>query len=135
MLLNSLEKRKSKQKHINNNLNDYIENNKLCSDDIYRDYEEFLRLLYGNGGKVTNILWFDYCKINEQDKSLGSGGFIDKENKDYMWAETQMWNDKLDNKSLNELLDYIDTIIKKYPNNNLVPSFYYKIEKENKLKK
>ena len=133
--MNSLKKRKIKQEHINNKLNDFIENNKLCSDEIYRDYKEFLKILYSNGGKVTDILWFDYCKISEQNKSLGSGGFIDKENKDYMWAETQMWDDKLDIKSLNELLDYIDMKIKKYPNNNLVPSFYYIVEEENKLTK
>ena len=125
--------KKSKQVHINNYLETYIKNNKLCSDDIYRNYKEFLKVLYDNGGKVTDILWFDYCKINEQGKSLGSGGFIDKENEDYMWTETQMWDDKLDNKSLNELLDYIDMIIKKYPKNNLVPSFYYKFDNENKL--
>ena len=83
----------------NNNITDrkkqhslekYIHKNKVCSDDIYRNYKAFLEILYNNGYKVTDILWFDYCKIDEQDKSLGQGGFIDKENKDYMWAETQI---------------------------------------------
>lgn len=72
-------------------INEYIEQNKLCSEYIFSDYKEFLELLLANDGAVEMIVWYDYCKIEEQSESLGAGGYIDKKNNDYMWAETQIY--------------------------------------------
>jgi len=37
------------------------------------------------------IVWFDYCKIENQSESLGAGGHIDKRDNAYMWSETQIY--------------------------------------------
>ena len=110
--------------HMRNIIKEYIEQNKLCNEFIFNDYKEFLEILFGNGGAVSMIVWFDYCKINEQSESLGAGGYIDKKNVDYMWAETQIYEDEFENKSLYEVLEYIEAIRKKYSNYKLYPAFY-----------
>ena len=68
---------------------------------------EFVELLFDNGGVVEMIVWFDYCKIEKQSELLGAGGYIDKKNSDYMWAETQIYETGLETKSLKEILEYI----------------------------
>lgn len=109
---------------MRNVIKEYIEQNKLCNEYIFNDYNEFLEILFGNGGSVNMIVWFDYCKICEQSESLGAGGYIDKRNVDHMWAETQIYESGFENKSLNEVLEYIDTIREKYSNYKLYPAFY-----------
>ena len=46
---------------------------KVCSDLIFRDWNEFLDLLFDCGGTVNEILWFEYTLIEEHKDSLGSG--------------------------------------------------------------
>lgn len=65
-------------------LSEYIQQNQLCTEGIFRNWEEFLKLLYESGGRVEAILWFDYCKIEEQTSSLGCGGYRDVQNEGYM---------------------------------------------------
>ena len=107
-------------------LNKYIEKNKLCSELLFSDWKEFLDLLYLQGGYVESILWFEYVKISEQSKSIGSGGYIDKINPDYMYAETHIFEQGFDDKSLSEIDEYIHSILLEYPNNKLIPSFFIK---------
>lgn len=76
-------------------------------------------------GKVITINnWFDYCKIANQSESLGAGGYIDKRDNDYMWAETQIYEIGLDNKTLSEILQYIEDIKNTYQDYKLYPAFY-----------
>lgn len=89
---------------------------------IFRDWKEFLQILYQNNGRVEMIIWYEYCKINEQQ--IGMGGYIDAENQDFMLAETQLFETDLQEKTLNEMLEYISKIRKEYSNYNLYPEFY-----------
>ena len=108
---------------MNDELSRYIAENKVCSELIFRDPKKFLDVLFANGGKVEGIVWFDYCKISEQGKSLGSGGYIDKQNSGYMWAETQIFEYPLTDKSLEEVLEYMDGVRREYNVYDLYPSF------------
>ncbi len=89
---------------------------------IFRDWNEFLQILYQNNGRVKMIIWYEYCRINEQQ--IGMGGYIDTENQGFMLAETQLFEANLQEKNLNEILEYISKIRKEYSNYNLFPEFY-----------
>jgi hypothetical protein len=102
----------------------YIEDNKLCSEYLFADWEEFLELLYEEGGYAESVLWFEHIKISDQKQSLGSGGYKDKSNPDYMYAETHIFKNEMENLSLHEINNYIESIIASYPNNKLIPSFF-----------
>ena len=105
-------------------LEKYIEQNKVCSDLIFRDWNEFLDLLFDNGGTVNEILWFEYVLKEKQQDSLGSGGYIDKANPEYMWAETMIYDKALGTKSLAEIKEHIASTIKLYKPHILVPCFF-----------
>ncbi|MCR5369892.1 MAG: hypothetical protein K6E83_04220 [Clostridium sp.] len=102
----------------------YIDGHKLCAEYIFRDWEEFLDLLYAEGGKLSFICWWDHCLRTEQFRSPGRGGYIDKENPEYMFAETALGKDGLENVPLAEIRDYVRMVIGNYPECELVPSFY-----------
>ena len=108
---------------ITNKVLKYIEENKLCSDYLFDDWSEFLKLLYEQGGCVESILWFEHVLIAEHEKSLGGGGYIDKNNVEYMYAETYICNNDLKNKTLDEVNEYIKSVVYAYPNHKLIPSF------------
>jgi hypothetical protein len=97
---------------------------------VFQDWESFLDLLYAEGGRVYAILWWDHCKIADHIKSIGSGGFIDPRNPEYMFAETPLYEQALETKSLDEIKAYIREIKKSdirfrgYISFDLVPSFY-----------
>ena len=95
-------------------LEEYIENKKVCSEYLFQDWREFLEVLYSQGGHIESILWFEHIKISEQKKSLGTGGYIDNFNQDYMYAETNFFEHGFDNKSLCEINDHIKLFIAKY---------------------
>lgn len=109
---------------MRNVINEYVEQNKLCNEYIFEDYNEFLEILFSNNGVVSMIVWFDYCKIEKQSESLGAGGYIDKRDNAYMWAETQIYESGFENKSLLEIREYIEEIIGKYQAYRLYPAFY-----------
>ncbi len=109
---------------MKNIINDYIEQNRLCAEYIFEDYKEFLEVLFSNGGRVSTIVWFDYCRIENQSESLGSGGYVDIRNATFMWAETQIYESGFENKALIEILEYIEEILQKYPEHRLYPAFY-----------
>ncbi|MBO4697191.1 MAG: hypothetical protein J5643_07940 [Lachnospiraceae bacterium] len=102
----------------------YIEEHAFCSELIFRDWEEFLNILYANGRNVSAVLWWDYCRIEKQADSLGSGGYKDPKNPGYMYAETQFYEDGFETMTLPEILEYIQSMRAKYPDADLVPSFY-----------
>ena len=109
---------------MNATIEKYIHEHKVCGADIFPNPEEFLQILFENGGHVQMIVWYDYCKIAEQHKSLGSGGYRDLQNVEYMWAETPFYENELSGKSLGEILDYISEIRNQYTDCNLYPEFY-----------
>lgn len=107
-------------------LKDYIEVNRLCSELLFADWNEFLELLYDNGSYVEGVVWFEYVKVSEQKYSMGTGGYRDKNNPEYMYAETLIYNTDFNNNSLFEIKEYIESILEKYPRNLLLPSFCIK---------
>ncbi|MBQ9082740.1 MAG: hypothetical protein IJY28_04485 [Clostridia bacterium] len=109
---------------MNTRLKDYIDQHRVCSDLIFRDWETFLEILFECGGCVDEILWFEYVLIAEQKNSLGGGGYRDPRNPDYMWAETMMDDRDLRAKSLSETKDLIQRTIETYRPHTLVPCFF-----------
>lgn len=109
---------------ITDKVKQYIEENKLCSENLFHDWESFLKLLFDQGGCVEAVLWFEYVLISEQKNSLGGGGYIDKVNPKYMFAETHIFENGMENRSFAEIKEYIKSTVENYPDNKLVPSFY-----------
>ena len=109
---------------MNIQLEQYIQKHKVSSANflVFRDWEEFLNILFLNNGHVEMIIWYEYCRINEQQ--IGMGGYIDEEQRGYMWAETDIYEVDLQKKSMNEILEYISEIRKKYADYDLYPEFY-----------
>ena len=105
-------------------LHEYIEKHKLCSELLFDDWKEFLEVLYSEGGRVESILWFEHVKISHQKASLGSGGYKDEKNPEYMYAETQIFKNHMESLSLSQIIQYINLILNSYPNNRLIPSFF-----------
>ena len=108
---------------MNSRLTEYMDQNKVCSELLFRDWDEFLELLYSSGGFVKEILWFEYVLIDKQMESLGGGGYQDKINPEHMWAETMIYDKQLEHKSLVEIKGYINQTIRSYKPHNLVPCF------------
>lgn len=109
---------------MNSQLEQYIQNHKVSTVDIliFRDWEEFSNILFFNNGRVEMIVWYEYCRINEQ--KIGMGGYKDFENLGYMWAETYLFEVDMQEKSLNEILAYISKMKEEYLCYNLYPEFY-----------
>ena len=102
----------------------YIEENKVSSDLLFRNWEEFIELLFACGGFVNEILWFEYVLIDKQKDSLGGGGYMDKDNPAYMWAETMLFDKNLKHCSLKEIRAHIEKTVDTHKPRQLVPSFF-----------
>lgn len=98
---------------ISQKIKKYIAEHSFCSDFLFKDWESFLMLLYAEGGHVESILWWDHCKKAEQHLSVGGGGYNDPEDPEYMYAEMQLFEDGLETKTLNEIMDYIISVKKR----------------------
>ena len=116
---------------INQRLQKYIEDYSFCSEYIFKDWESFLDIVYSEGERISSILWWDYCTESQHIESVGGGGYRDPENNDYIYAETQLFEDGLETKTLDEIKEYINQKRKtgiqygdQYRSHNLVPSFY-----------
>lgn len=109
---------------ISEKVKQYIENHNNYPEMLFEDWQEFLELLYANHGVVSEILFYEYCKISEQQDSLGGDGYKDVNNSEYMYAETMIYERNLQDCSYEEILKYIDTIKKQHPNHDLFPSFF-----------
>lgn len=110
---------------------DYITKHAIGSECLFKDWTSFLKLLYAENGRVSAILWWDYCKRTQQQDSVGMGGYTDPENPEYMYAETQAYEDGLETKTLDEIMEYIRLVKadgirygSKYKSHELVPSFF-----------
>ena len=113
------------------NVKEYISKHTFCSEYLFKDWESFLDLLYAEGGRISSILWWDHCLKSQQLESVGSGGYSDPDNDEFMYAETQLFQNGLETKTLNEIKEYINRQRKeglhygnKYKSHDLVPSFY-----------
>ena len=109
---------------MNKKTEQYIEQNKVCSDLIFRDWSDFLELLFCCGGAVKEILWFEYVLIANHAESLGGGGYQDSKNPEYMWSETMICDKGLEQKSLSEIKEHIESTINSHKPHNLVPCFF-----------
>ncbi len=116
---------------IRQSVQNYIREHSFCSECLFKNWESFLDLLYAEGGRISAILWWDYCDTSQHLVSVGSGGYRDPENEGYVYAETQFYKDGLEGKTLDEIKEYIDRernagfqYDDKYRSHHLVPSFY-----------
>ena len=112
-------------------LQEYIEEHSFCPEYLFKDWESFLDVLFAEGGRVSSILWWDHCKKSQQHRSVGSGGYGDPDDPEYMYAETKLWKDDLDSWPLDAIKEYIATERAaglqyggKYVSHDLIPSFY-----------
>lgn len=108
----------------------YIDDHAVGSELLFRDWESFLDLLYAEGGRISSILWWDYCTKKQLHDSVGSGGYKDPENEEYLYAETQLAKEGLETYTLDDIKEYINKERKtgfrygdKYKSHDLVPSF------------
>ena len=115
---------------ITQNLQNYIDDYAFCSEYLFKDWESFLDLIYTEGGCISSILWWDHCRKSQLRESIGSGGFKDPENDEFIYAETQLSKEDLETYTLDEIKDYINQERKivfrygsKYSSHDLVPSF------------
>jgi len=109
----------------------YINDHAFCSEYLFKNWEFFLDLLYVEGGRVSSILWWDHCTKKQLCESIGSGGYKDPENEEFIYAETQLYKEGLETYTLEEIKEYIDHERKagfqygsKYRSHDLVPSFH-----------
>ena len=110
---------------------EYIEKHSFCSEYLFKDWEAFLVILYAEGGRVSSILWWDHCRKSQRHRSVGSGGYADPDDSEYIYAETGLWKDGLDSWTLDAVREYIARergaglqYGGKYVSHDLVPSFY-----------
>ena len=116
---------------ISSSVQQYIDEHAFCSEYLFKDWEMFLDILYGEGGRVSSILWWDHCKKSQIRESVGSGGYRDPENDEYIYAETRLYKEGLETYTLDKIREYIEQERKtgfrygsKYRSHDLVPSFY-----------
>ena len=116
---------------ISKRLQAYIDDHSFCSEYLFKDWEAFLDFLYEEGGRISSILWWDHCKKNMQHESVGSGGYSDPDDQEWMYAETQLYEDGFEEKSLVDIKTYIQQqreqgliLGDNYISHDLVPSFY-----------
>lgn len=102
----------------------YVKANRLCAELIFPDWQGFLDLAYAQGDKVDAVLWWEHVPIDGQKDSLGSGGYKDPNKPGWMYAETQIYEEGLGEKSLDELRSHLASTIEAHPGHELVPSFY-----------
>lgn len=104
---------------------EYIAAHRLCSENLFEDWESFLDLLYDGGGRVGYILWYEHVAITQQAASLGHGGYPDRKNYDYMYAETDLHQRQMENMTLPQVKEYIHATIAAHPNHKLIPCFFH----------
>ena len=116
---------------INERLQKYINDHAFCSELLFKDWESFLDLLYAQGGRISSIAWWDHCTKKQLQESVGSGGYKDPENDEFIYAETQLYKEGLETYTLEKIKEYINRERKtgfrygnKYRSHDLVPSFY-----------
>ena len=116
---------------INERIQKYIDDHAFCLEYIFKDWESFLDLLYAEGGRISPILWWDHCTRKQMKESVGSGGYKDPDNDEFIYAETQLCKEGLDTYTLSEIKEYINQEREtgfrygsQYRSHDLVPSFH-----------
>ena len=116
---------------MNERIQKYIDDHAFCSELLFKDWESFLDLLYAEGSRVSSILWWDHCTKKQLKESVGSGGYKDPDNDEFIYAETQLYREGLETYTLDEIKEYINRERKaglqyshKYRSHDLIPSFY-----------
>lgn len=112
-------------------IKEYMDTNRVTvigkgfSDIIVKNEEEFLQALYSTKQhKVVSVLWWDYHKTDEREScTLGYGGPIDSNHREYMWSETLIEHRIPDNWGAKEIIDYLKETKDRYLPRVLVPSF------------
>lgn len=104
---------------------DYIAAHRLCPENLFEDWEGFLDLLYDSGGRVSCIIWYEHVAITQQATSLGHGGYSDRQNPDYMYAETDLQQTQMEVMTLLQVKEYIHATIAAHPSHKLIPSFFH----------
>ena len=89
----------------------YIEEHSFCSEYLFKDWESFLDLLYAEGDRVSSILWWDHCTKEQLKESVGSGGYKDPDNDEFVYAETQLYKEGLETYTLDEIKNRDDIYI------------------------
>ena len=122
---------------ITEKVKQYIDRNSFCAEYLFRDWDAFLDLLYEEGCHVSAVQWWDHCNRHYNNVSVGSGGYIDPDDPEYMYAETYLYEDGMETLTLEELKAHISEIREhglilgdKYFSNDLVPSFYLQEEEK-----
>ena len=115
---------------VSERIQEYIDNHAFCSEYLFKDWESFLDLLYAEGGRISSILWWDHYTKKQLHESVGSGGYKDPENNEFVYAETQLYKEGLETYTLKEIKEYIEHERKigfqygnRYRSHDLVPSF------------
>ena len=115
---------------MNIKIRQYIDDYTFCSELLFKDWESFLDLLYAEGDRVSSILWWDHCTKEQLKESVGSGGYKDPDNDEFVYAVTQLYKEDLETYTLDEIKEYINQERKtgfqygdKYKSHNLIPSF------------
>ena len=88
---------------INERIQKYIDDHTFCSEYLFKDWEAFLDLLYAEDGRISSILWWDHCTKKQLKESVGSGGYKDPDNDEFVYADTQLYKEGLETYTLEEL--------------------------------
>lgn len=115
---------------ISERLQKYIDDHTFCSEYLFKDWKSFLDLLYAEGSRISSIHWWDHCTKKQLRESVGSGGYKDPENDEFVYAETQLYKEGLETHTPEEIKEYIEHERKagfrygnRYRSHDLVPSF------------
>ena len=99
---------------INHRVQKYIEDHSFCSEYLFKDWEAFLDFIYEEGCRVSSILWWDHCRKNMNHVSCGSGGYTDPDDQEWMYAETWLYEDGFEERSLEHIISFPES---RYENN------------------
>lgn len=108
----------------------YIDKNRLATDYLFNNREEFLRLVYECGSSVEIILWFEHISGHKHRFSLGSGGCRDPLNSSWICAETPISEEGLSEKNFKEVIDRIRGVVYEHPGHEMMPAFYLRKEEK-----
>ena len=115
-------------------LNEYLKSHTVlkigCCDSSTQFYEiivdnpvELVSIVLKNGFYISAIRWWDRAKISIGSQ-LGYGGPRDPSNPNtYFFAETDLYKEFDSHTEGIIYCEYIDSIIKLYPNYELIPAF------------
>ncbi|MBR2676209.1 MAG: hypothetical protein IKE28_04785 [Solobacterium sp.] len=109
---------------ISEEVKEYIESHKLCSENLFEDWEAFLDFLYPRGGRVEAILWFERVLIDDQELNQYTRGYEDVMDPTYMYLETKYYEDGFEFLDPDDIKVYIESMLEDYEGQDMKPSFY-----------